>query len=185
MIRATSLPCRLRSATTTRSPNRPSFHIRFGPRHVEYPWHPLHGRRLRVREGARRGHFDIVLVEDRPGRRRELPRWMCDRAACAGMGLGAPQVTLDALLKLASILRELSERGRSRSSSGCPASQEVPDVPPPLAIADAADADPRARAEPGAKGTAVGGSPAAIRVGPLPLLVSLNCAPVAPHGAGA
>jgi hypothetical protein len=47
------------------------------------------------------------------------------------MELGAPQVTLDALLKLASILEELSERGRSRSSSGCPASQEVPDAPPP------------------------------------------------------
>jgi hypothetical protein len=74
----------------------------------------LYGRRLRVREGARRGHFDIVLVEDRPGRRRELPRWMCHRAACAGMEMGAPQVTLDALLKCPVILGLPSIPGGSR-----------------------------------------------------------------------
>ena len=38
---------------------------------IEYRWHPLFGRRLRLREGARRGRFDIVLVEDQPGRLRD------------------------------------------------------------------------------------------------------------------
>ena len=81
---------------------------------VEYPWHPLFGRRLRVREGGRRGRFDIVLVEDRPGRLRELPRWMCDPSACARMDLGPPRVALEALLKLASVLQEVSGRRRTR-----------------------------------------------------------------------
>ncbi len=121
----------------------------------EYPWHPLSGRRLRVREGGRRGRFDIVLVEDQPGRLRELPRWMCDPVACAGMDIGPPRVALDALLKLASVLQEMSGRRRSGPSSGRSSSQEVPSAPTPSTIAVPATPDVRTRAEPGAEGSAV------------------------------
>ena len=64
---------------------------------IEYRWHPLFGRRLLRVGGARRGRSDIVLVEDRPGRLRELPRWMCDPVVCAGMDQGPPRVALEAL----------------------------------------------------------------------------------------
>jgi hypothetical protein len=125
---------------------------------VEYPWHPLFGRRLRVREGARRGRFDIVLVEDRPGRLRELPRWMCDPSACARMDLGPPRVALEALVKLASVLREVSGRRRTGSSCGCPASQEIPGAPPSPTIAVPATPDLRAGPEPTAQGSTLGGA---------------------------
>jgi hypothetical protein len=44
--------------------------------------------RVRLRKEARRGHFDIVLVKDRPGQFPELPRWTCDPSICAGMWSG-------------------------------------------------------------------------------------------------
>ena len=57
-------------------------------------------------------------MEDRPGRLRELPRWMCDPVACAGMDQGPPRVALEALLKLADVLDEMSGRRRIGSSCG-------------------------------------------------------------------
>ena len=39
---------------------------------VAYRWHPLFGQRLRLREGARRGRIDVVLVG--AGRRRRPDR---------------------------------------------------------------------------------------------------------------
>ena len=92
---------------------------------IAYRWHPLFGQRLRLREGARRGGSDIVLVEDQPGRLRELPRWMCDPVACAGMDQGPPRVALQALVKLAAVLDEMSGRRAVRVILRMSSIQEV------------------------------------------------------------
>jgi hypothetical protein len=118
----------------------------------------MFGRRLRLREGARRGRFDIVLVEDQPGRLLELPRWMCDPAVCAGMDQGPPRVALHALLKLAGALDEMSRRRPGEPSWDCPASQEVAGAPETSTIAIPAAPELRSRARPAANGAAVGGA---------------------------
>jgi hypothetical protein len=64
---------------------------------VAYPWHPLHGRRLRIGQRSTRDGADLLLVAERDGTLRELPAWMCDEVACAAMTLGPPVVAVPAL----------------------------------------------------------------------------------------
>ena len=118
---------------------------------VEVPWVPSGPT------GSRRLINDIVLVEDQPGRLRELPRWMCDPVACAGMDQGPPRVALQALVKLAAVLDEMSGRQLSGSSCGCPASQEVAGASTSPTIASPTAPELRSRSRPAAKGAAVGG----------------------------
>jgi len=55
---------------------------------IEYPWHPLHGKKVPLyRRAGRRGH-EVVHVEVREGLSRELPAWMFDAAICAQMVAG-------------------------------------------------------------------------------------------------
>lgn len=72
---------------------------------VEYPWHPLHGQRLRVVQRLARIGSEIGWLEERPGFCRELPAWMCDAAVCLGMTpAGAPRISVIALAALTSRL---------------------------------------------------------------------------------
>ena len=87
-----------------------------------------------------------------------LPRWMCDPAACAGMDQGPPRVALEALLRLADVLDEMSGRRRTGPSCGRPPSEEVAGAPKPPAIAVPAAPEPRGRPRPAAEGAAVGGA---------------------------
>src|SRR5687767_3282539 len=88
---------------------------------VEYPWHPLRGKRLRlVRRTGHRGR-DSVHVETRSGASSELPAWMCSASACASMTLGPPLVRVGALNELRAVLTAmLANRSLSRSSSFSP-----------------------------------------------------------------
>src|SRR5215831_16815934 len=80
---------------------------------VHYRWHALYGRRLRRQYVERRAGGDVVHVEVAPGVVIVVAGWMLDPAACAGMSLGAPRVTLAALAEVHELL---TERGFRRSS---------------------------------------------------------------------
>ena len=121
---------------------------------IEYRWHPLFGRRLRLREGARRGRVDIVLVEDQPGRLRELPRWMCDPAVCAGMdqgpAAGRAPCAVEAGGRSRRDVRSAGERailGRSSIPGGRPVPRKHPPSPSQLRLSFEAGRDrpPRRR----------------------------------------
>jgi hypothetical protein len=97
---------------------------------VHYRWHPYHGRRIRVQYSEPRADGRVVHVEIEPGVVTVLPFWMLDAGPCAGMTLGVPQVSVDALRELN---RLLLVRGFRRSvSSDLPvaAAQEIEDERP-------------------------------------------------------
>ena len=98
---------------------------RLGFARVAYPWHPLHGRRLRIGQRTTRDGADLLLVAERDGTLRELPAWMCDEAACAEMTPGPPMVAVTALSELALVLGGLAAMEDSPASSGVPAEPEA------------------------------------------------------------
>ncbi|TVQ37707.1 MAG: hypothetical protein EA356_03875, partial [Geminicoccaceae bacterium] len=71
---------------------------------VQYRWHPLFGRRVRCHYGEKRAGGEVVHLEVAPGVVTTLPAWMLDPLACAGMELGSPRVTIDALNELHALL---------------------------------------------------------------------------------
>jgi hypothetical protein len=82
---------------------------------VHYRWHPLYGRRVRWRYSEQRAAGQFVHIETAPGVVSVIAAWMLDPIACAGMEIGAPRVTVAALLELHTLL---IEGGLRRSSSG-------------------------------------------------------------------
>jgi hypothetical protein len=85
---------------------------------VEYPWHPLYGERLRLYQRTGRRGQQILYLQVRADISREVPAWMCDAAACAAMSIGPPQVGVDALNELRSVLTAHSPESMDRGSSG-------------------------------------------------------------------
>ena len=79
---------------------------------VHYRWHPLYGRRLRVEHSEQRASGRVIHVEVAPGTVTILPDWMVDASICAGMAIGAPRISMDALRELRLLLLE---RGFRRS----------------------------------------------------------------------
>ena len=73
------------------------------------------GRRLWRQYSERRANGEVVHVEVAPGIVIVVAAWMLDAVACAGMELGAPRASVDAL---ADLHRSLSQQGLRRSSSG-------------------------------------------------------------------
>ena len=71
---------------------------------IEYPWHPLHGSTVPLIRRTGRLGSEVAHVEVRRGLCRELPAWMLDASMCAAMSLGAPQVSIEALNELRSVL---------------------------------------------------------------------------------
>src|SRR3954451_9444275 len=71
---------------------------------VAYPWHPLHGQRVRVYGRQGRAGRQILYIEVRPGLSREIPAWMCDGAACATITSGSAQIALAGLIELRAVL---------------------------------------------------------------------------------
>jgi hypothetical protein len=71
---------------------------------VEYRWHPLHGKRVRLLRRTVHGGSAVVHVDAHEGVSRELPAWMVDASVCCGMELGPPEVSLAALNELRSVL---------------------------------------------------------------------------------
>jgi len=67
---------------------------------VEYRWHPLYGRKLRLFRRTAHGGAAVVHVEASGIVSRELPAWMVDGSICRGMELGPPEVSIAALNEL-------------------------------------------------------------------------------------
>ena len=71
---------------------------------VRYRWHPLYGQRVRRIQSERRASGELVHVELTPGAVTILPAWKLDAVYCAGLKVGAPQVSLAALSALNELL---------------------------------------------------------------------------------
>ena len=127
---------------------------------IEYPWHPLHGRRLRVCQRAVRGGSEVLSLEDRPGLTRELPAWMCDAATCLAMTLGPPLVRVDALSELAATLAALAHDPSARPSSTSSLVKEALDAATDGALANTTHAAPGTRGDQAAACRGVEGAPA-------------------------
>ena len=70
---------------------------------MRYPWHPLHGQRVRVYGRQGRAGRQILYIEVRPGLSREIPPWMCDSAVCAAITSGRAQVAVAGLIELRNV----------------------------------------------------------------------------------
>lgn len=87
---------------------------------VEYRWHPLYGKRLRL---SRRTHHDgvaVVHVDDSGNVSRELPSWMVDASSCREMELGPPLISLAGLNELREVIgfgKDAANRGPRSVSS--------------------------------------------------------------------
>jgi Family of unknown function (DUF5372) len=71
---------------------------------VAYPWHPLHGQRVRVYSRQGRAGRQILYIEVQPGLSREIPAWMCDTAVCAAIKAGSAQIAVAGLIELRAVL---------------------------------------------------------------------------------
>ena len=84
---------------------------------IHYLWHPLYGRRVKVKDIERRGGGQVVHVEADPGVIRMIAGWMLDAAICSAMVLGEPRVTVATLHNLHQLLVDLHLRGNSPDGS--------------------------------------------------------------------
>src|ERR1700737_487634 len=80
---------------------------------VHYRWHPLYGRRVKVRDIEQRGGGRVVHIEADPGVVRVVAGRMLDAAVCSAMEPGEPRVTLAALRSLHQLLADQRLRGNS------------------------------------------------------------------------
>jgi hypothetical protein len=71
---------------------------------VHYRWHPLYGQRARCILTERRASGEIAQIEVAPGIFTKVAVWKLDRVHCAGLGIGAPRVSLAALIDLRELL---------------------------------------------------------------------------------
>jgi hypothetical protein len=92
---------------------------------IHYRWHPLYGRSARRIQGEQRGSGEFVHVELTPGAVTILPGWKLDAVYCAGLKVGAPQVSLSALCALDELL--IACESRLVSSNGSTVTQEAHD----------------------------------------------------------
>ena len=82
---------------------------------VHYRWHPLYGRRVKVRDVEQRSG-GVVHVEADVGVVKVVAAWMLDRAVCSAMGLGEPRVTAAVLSERHRLL--VDRRLRANSPDG-------------------------------------------------------------------
>jgi len=92
---------------------------------VHYRWHPLCGHSARRIQVERRATGEFAYVELAPGNVTILPAWKLDALYCAGLKVGAPQVSLAALCTLHELL--VSCESRQLSSDGNIVTQETQD----------------------------------------------------------
>jgi len=92
---------------------------------VRYRWHPLYGQRVRRIQSEQRTSGELVHVELTPGVVTILPAWKLDAIHCAGLKVGAPQVSLAALCTLHELL--IACESRLVSADGNIVTQEAQD----------------------------------------------------------
>ena len=84
---------------------------------IHYRWHPLYGQSVRCVRSERRSSGEFVHVELMPGVVTVLPAWKLDAVYCAGLKVGAPQVSLAALCTLHELLVACESRLVSADSN--------------------------------------------------------------------
>src|ERR1019366_1371349 len=92
---------------------------------IAYRWHPLFGRRLQVSPFRRGKELTCIYTNERPDLCRELPNWMFDERYCAGMTLGEPEINIEGLIELASVLASFGANQKRSSQSGPSIKKEV------------------------------------------------------------
>jgi hypothetical protein len=92
---------------------------------VHYPHHPLFGKRVKHQGVDRRKGGAVAHIETAPGIFIVIQTWMLDPIACAGMKIGEPRVSLNALIDLVSLLT--AQGARESSSTAKAVIDEVPD----------------------------------------------------------
>src|ERR1700676_666494 len=92
---------------------------------IHYRWHPLCGQSARRIQIERRATGELVHVELTPGVVTILPVWKLDAVYCAGLKVGAPQVSLAALCALHELL--IACESRLVSADGNIVTQEAQD----------------------------------------------------------
>ena len=92
---------------------------------VRYRWHPLYGKRVRRIQSEQRASGELVHVELTPGIVTILPAWKLDPIYCAGLKVGAPQVSLAALCTVHELL--IACESRFVSADGNIVTQEAQD----------------------------------------------------------
>ena len=113
IVRATAVTRLAAAGTARHSAYRSQFVV------VAYPWHPLHGQRVRVYGRQRRAGRQILYIEVQPGISRDIPAWMCDAAVCATISSGPARIAVAALTELRAVL-DLCSTGRQFDRSLTP-----------------------------------------------------------------
>jgi len=72
---------------------------------VEYRWHPLQGKKLRLYRRTVHAGASVIHVDTDEKVSRELPAWMVDASICRGMELGSPQVSVAGLRELREVVQ--------------------------------------------------------------------------------
>ena len=93
---------------------------------IAYRWHPLFGRKLQVSPFRRGKELTCIYTNERPDLCRELPNWMFDESYCAGMTLGPPEISIEGLNELASVLA-LFGANRKRGAQSRPSRKKEMD----------------------------------------------------------
>src|ERR1700674_4019929 len=105
---------------------------------IAYRWHPLFGRMLQVSPFRRGKELTCIYTNERPDLCRELPNWMFDESYCSGMTLGQPEISIESLNELATVLA-LFGANRKRSAKSCPSrKKEMDDAEKPAPQSSAA-----------------------------------------------
>jgi len=93
---------------------------------VYYRWHPYFGQSLRVyqRKKARNGEYTVCQAPD--GSTLSIPSWML-KLECAQSSLGAPQISVEALMRLRHLLSSLELTSTCDKHSVTPAHKEEVD----------------------------------------------------------
>src|SRR5882757_7639531 len=98
LMRAISLSSEVRATNYRHS----AYRFRFAT--IAYRWHPLFGRKLQVSPFRRGKEPTCIYTNELPDLCRELPNWMFDESYCACMTLGPPEISIEGLNELASVL---------------------------------------------------------------------------------
>jgi hypothetical protein len=112
-------PAAIRQTASWSAPVRFSSHSAHIGQEVQihYRWHPLHGPPVKLCGVEQRATGRVVHVEVAPGVITVVAAWMLDPVICAAMQIGAPCVSVSALVELHHLLVELGLRASSADDS--------------------------------------------------------------------
>ena len=126
----------LSSAVVAANDRHSAYRFRFAT--IAYRWHPLFGRKLQVSPFRRGKELTCIYTDERPDLCRELPNWMFDESYCAGMTLGAPEISIDGLNELASVLASFGANRKRGAQSDPSRTKEVDRAEKPAPQSNAA-----------------------------------------------